>query len=88
MRALFDLFTRLTLPALLSCRSRGPQPLRWEWLRIADRIGLSPKAAALPKGGDKAMATGLLQCEDFQALVEAARELREEPVEAPAAGSW
>ncbi len=80
----FDPVMRFTLPALLSCRSRRQRPLRRDWLRIADRLaaGLPPKAAALPEGGDEAMVAGLLQREDFQALVEAAREWQEEPEEA------
>jgi hypothetical protein len=80
----FDPVMRFTLPALLSCRSRRQRPLRRDWLRIADRLaaGLPPKAAALPEGGDETMVAGLLQREDFQALVEAAREWHDDPDEA------
>ena len=76
----FDPFMRFTLPALLCDRSRRQRPLRRDWLRIADRLaaGLSPKAAALPEGGDETMVAGLLQREDFQALVEIARECLED----------
>ncbi len=58
--------------------------MRRDWLRIADRLaaGLSPAAAALPEGGDEAMVARLLEREDFLGLVEAARELQEEPAEA------
>jgi hypothetical protein len=79
----FDPFTRFTLPALLSCRSRRQRPLRRDWLRIADRLaaGLSPAAAALPEGGDEGMVAGLLEREYFQALVEAAREWHEDSEE-------
>jgi hypothetical protein len=80
----FGAFTRFTLPALLSCRSQRQRPLRRDWLRIADRlaVGLPAAAAALPEGGDEAMVAGLLQREDFQALVEAAREWQEDSEEA------
>jgi hypothetical protein len=79
----FDPVMRFTLPALLSCGSRRQRPLRRDWLRIADRLaaGLSPEAAALPEGGDETMVAGLLQREDFQALVEAAREWQEDSEE-------
>ena len=76
----FDPVMRFTLPALLCDRSRRQRPLRRDWLRIADRLaaGLPPKAAALPEGGDEAMVAGLLEREDFQALVEAARAWHED----------
>ena len=84
LAAPFDPVMRFTLPALLCDRSRRQRPLRRDWLRIADRLaaGLSPKAAALPEGGDEAMVDGLLAREDFQALVEAARAWHEDSDEA------
>ena len=80
----FDPVMRFTLPALLCDRSRRQRPLRRDWLRIADRLaaGLPPAAAALPEGGDEAMVAGLLQREDFQALVEIARAWHEDSDEA------
>jgi hypothetical protein len=79
----FDPVMRFTLPALLCHRSRRQRPLRRDWLRIADRLaaGLPAKAAALPEGVDERMVEGLVQREDFQALVEAAREWHEDSEE-------
>ena len=72
------------LPAVLLHRRRPRNELaRRDWLRIAHRLaaGMSPRAAALPEGGDETIVAGLLRRAEFAALVAAAEQRLAEPPE-------
>ena len=72
------------LPAVLLHRRRPRNELaRRDWLRIAHRLaaGMSPRAAALPEGGDEGIVAGLLRRAEFAALVAAAEQRLAEPPE-------
>jgi hypothetical protein len=75
--------TPFLLAAVLSGRRR-PRHLPWghRWIRIADRLaaGLPLVAATLPEG-DPDLTAGLLEQEEFQALVAASKEMLAEPEE-------
>ncbi len=80
--------TPYLLAAVLSGRRRPRHlPRGHVLIKIADRlaVGLPPEAATLPEG-DPGLAGRLLEQEDFRALVEASRELLDEPEDAQRRG--
>ena len=69
--------TPYLMAANLACaRRRRFRPGAKDWLRSAHRLvaGLSPRAAALPEGGDESLVERLLAREEFRAVVDCSVE--------------